>query len=482
MRPRPVTTSDAVVVGAGPNGLAAAIELARHGISVTVLEAADTVGGSARTEELTLPGFHHDVGSAVYPMGIGSPFFSSLPLADYGLEWIQPEVPAAHPMDQGPPALLLRSLDDTAARLGEDRGAYRRLVEPFVRRWPDFVGGVLASPLRPPRHPVLMARFGMRAFVSTTTLARRFRTDRVRALLGGTAAHAALPLDHAPSAAIALSLLVAGHAVGWPIPRGGAGALTRALASYLESLGGRIELGHRVTDLTELDDARAVLLDLTPRQVVKLVGPRLPDRYRRRLEGWHYGPGVFKVDWALSEPIPWRDTDCRRAGTVHLGGTLEAVARAERAVWEGVVPEDPYVLLAQPSLFDGTRAPEGRHTAWAYCHVPNGWSGDEAGVAGRVEAQVERFAPDFRDVILARSTRTPGAMEAWNPNLVGGDFNAGALSLRQTLQRPVLSATPWVTPVGGLYLCSASTPPGGGVHGMCGFWAARAALRRSFRG
>lgn len=472
-------TPAAVVVGAGPNGLAAAIELARNGIPVVVREAADTVGGSARTESLTEPGFHHDVGSAVYPLGIGSPFFSSLPLEDHGLEWVHPEIPLAHPLDGNGAATLRRSLAETVDGLGEDGGSYRRLVEPFVSAWPAFVRSILASPLRPPRHPILMARFALRAFLPTTTVARRFRTDGARALLAGNSAHSALPLEDAPSAAIGLSLMVAAHTVGWPFPRGGSGALTQALASYLESLGGVIETGARVTDLAELDGARAVLLDLTPRQAVKLAGDRLPDGYAKKLTAWRYGPGVFKVDWALDAPIPWTADACRRAGTVHVGGTLEEIAESERAPWDGEVAQRPYVLLAQPSVFDPTRAPEGKHTAWAYCHVPNGWEGD---ATEEVEAQVERYAPGFKDLVIARSTRAPAAMEAWNPNLVGGDFNAGALTLRQTFIRPVMSPTPWVTPVGGLYLCSAATPPGGGVHGMCGFHAAQAALRRSFRG
>ena len=468
-----------MVVGAGPNGLAAAVELARNGVSVLVREAADTVGGAARTEDLTLPGFHHDVGSAVYPMGVGSPFFSGLPLDEHGLEWVHPEIPAAHPLAGGECALLMRSLDETAERMGADGGAYLRLVRPFVQAWPSFIQSIMGSPVRPPRDPVLMARFGVRAFVSTTSLARRFRTDGARALLAGNAAHSALPLEDAPSAAIALSLMVAGHAVGWPFPKGGAGALTQALASYLESLGGTVETGAPVTDLAELDDARAVLLDITPRQFVSLAGDRLPAAYRSRLDGWEYGPGVFKVDWALDAPIPWEAEECTRAGTLHLGGTLEQIADSERAPWGEEVTDHPFVLLAQPSVFDPTRAPEGKHTAWAYCHVPNGWTGD---ATDAIEAQVERYAPGFRDLILARSTRSPAAMQAWNPNLVGGDFNAGALTLKQTFARPVLSPTPWVTPVGGLYLCSASTPPGGGVHGMCGFHAARAALKRSLRG
>jgi phytoene dehydrogenase-like protein len=469
---------DAIIVGAGPNGLAAAIELARHGISVLVREGADDVGGSARTEELTLPGFLHDVGSAVYPLGIGSPFFSSLPLKQHGLDWIHPEIPLAHPLDGEEVVLLRQSLDDTVEGLGADGQAYRQLVQPFVRAWLPFVEAITGSPLRVPRDPLLMARFGLRAVRSTTSVASGFKTRGARALLAGNAAHSALPLDRAPSAAVGLSLMVAAHAVGWPFPQGGAGALTRALASYLESLGGRVETGSPVTDIAELDDARAVLLDLTPRQVVNLVGDRLPADYRGKLARWQYGPGVFKLDWALDAPIPWAAEACTRAGTVHLGGTLEEITRSEQAPWSGGLVADPFVLLAQPSVFDPTRAPEGKHTAWAYCHVPNGWDGD---ATEAIESQVERFAPGFRDHIVGRSARSPAAMQRWNPNLVGGDFNAGALTLRQTLARPVLSRSPWGTPLDRLYVCSASTPPGGGVHGMCGFHAARAALTRSFR-
>ncbi len=472
---------DAVVVGAGPNGLAAAVELARSGLSVFVREANDEVGGAARTEELTLPGFRHDVGSAVLPLGIGSPFFRSLPLARHGLEWVHPETPLAHPMDDGRAVALHRSVEETAAGLLTDGDAYRRLVGPFVESWPAFAEAVLDSPLRPPRHPLLMGRFGLRAFRSAAALARaHFRGGDARALLAGNAAHAALPLDQVPGSAIALVLMVAGHAVGWPFPRGGSGALSAALASYLESLGGTIEAGSEVRSLDELPPARAVLLDLTPRQVVRIAGTRLPERYRRTLERWAYGPGAFKVDWALHEPIPWSAPACRRAGTVHLGGTFDEIAEAEARSWRTGGPHPrPFVLVAQPSLWDDTRAPEGGHTAWAYCHVPNGWTGD---ATEAIEAQIERFAPGFRDVVAARHTLGPPELEAWNANLVGGDVNGGTATLGQTLARPVLSPHPWATPVENLYLCSASTPPGGGVHGMCGYHAAREALRRTFGG
>lgn len=471
-------TYDAVVVGAGPNGLAAAVELARHGLSVLVREAAAEVGGAARTEELTLPGFRHDPGSAIHPLGAGSPFFASLPLAEHGLEWVHPETPVAHALDGGRAVALARSVDETARGLGPDGAAYRDLVGPFVRSWPTFRDQVLDTPLHAPRDPLLMARFGMRALRPATKLARTtFRTPEARALIAGNAAHSALPLEQSPSAAIALVLLVAAHAVGWPAPRGGAGAITQALASYLRALGATIEAGAPVRSVEELPEARAIFLDLTPRQVVAVAGPRLPSGYRARLEAWRYGPGAFKVDWALDGPIPWSAEACRRAGTVHLGGTLEEIAEAEVEPWRERVHVAPFVLLAQPSTFDPTRAPEGKHTAWAYCHVPNGWDGD---ATDAIERQIERFAPGFRGRILQRVSRGPVELEAWNPNLVGGDVNGGAFTLQQTLARPVVSLAPWAAPVPGLYLCSSSTPPGGGVHGMCGWHAARTALRRTF--
>jgi len=471
---------DVVVVGAGPNGLAAAIELARVGLDVLVRERASEVGGGARTEELTEPGFLHDVGSAVHPLGVGSPFFRTLPLHEHGLEWVHPEIPLAHPLDGGDAVALDRAVDETVAGLGPDGPAYRRLVDPFVRCWPDFADHILGSPLRPPRNPVLMARFALGGLRSASALARgTFGGPRARALLAGNAAHAGIPLDMAPSAAIGLVLLVSAHAVGWPFPRGGAGALSRALASYLRSLGGVIETDTPVRSLSDLPPSRAVLLDLAPRHAAEVAASVLPDAYRARLEAWGHGPGAFKVDWALDAPIPWTAQACRRAGTVHLGGTLEEIATSEAAAWSGPEPaERPFVLLAQPSLFDPSRAPAGKHTAWAYCHVPRGSTVD---VAGRIEAQVERFAPGFGALVRARRVHGPQALEAWNPNLVGGDVSGGSPTLSQTFARPTLSFSPWATPVRDLYLCSASTPPGPGVHGMCGYHAARTALKRTFR-
>ena len=410
------------------------------------------------------------------PLGVGSPFFRSLPLEEHGLRWIHPDLPLAHPLDGGRAIALHREVDRTAEALGADGDAYRKLVGPFVEAWPTFADHVLTHPLRPPRAPLLMARFGLRVLRGTRKLAAgRFRGEEARALLGGNAAHSAVPLEHPASAAVGLVLMAAGHAVGWPFAEGGAGSITRALASLLESLGGGVETGSGVRSLEELPPRRATLLDLTPRQALEVAGPVLPPSRTDRFASWRYGPGAFKVDWALDGPIPWAADECRRAGTVHLGGTLEEMAEAERAAWRGAAPERPFVLLAQPSLFDPGRAPEGRHTAWAYCHVPHGWAGD---ATAAVEAQVERFAPGFSDRILARRSHAPAALEAWNANLVGGDVNGGALTLGQTLARPILSPSPWSLGRD-LYLCSASTPPGGGVHGMCGHHAAAAALERS---
>jgi phytoene dehydrogenase-like protein len=468
---------DAVVVGAGPNGLAAGIALAREGLSVLLLEANDTVGGSARTEELTLPGFRHDVGSAVYPLGVGSPFFSSLPLGEHGLEWVHPTVPLAHPLDEKDGVFLHRDIDKTAAGLGRDGRAYKRLVEPFVRAWPSFADHVLNSPLRPPKDPVLMGRFGLRAMRSTTGAVSAFRTRGARALFAGNAAHSGLPLEQRPAAAIGLTLMAAGHAVGWPVPRGGAGALTAALASLFRSLGGTIETGSRVDSIDELPPARARLLALTHRQVAAVAKGSIPQDYADSLAEWQYGPGAFKIDWALDAPIPWSADGVDGACTVHLGGTLEEIEDSERGPMEGRLAERPFVLLAQPSLFDPSRAPEGKHTAWAYCHVPNGWAGD---ATEAIENQVERFAPGFRDRILATAVHNPAQLEAWNANLVGGDVNGGSPSLSQTFGPSRWSSSPWGTPLKDLYICSASAPPGGGVHGMAGYHAAQAALKKTF--
>ena len=466
---------DAIVVGAGPNGLAAAITLAQAGRSVFVLEAENTVGGGARSTQLTLPGFVHDVCSAIHPLAVGSPFLSTLPLSDHGLEWIHPPAPVAHPFDDGSAALLERSIQETGEFLGPDSGSYERLMEPLVAGWGKLAAQLL-GPFRLPRHPLLLTRFGLHAVRSGRGLARSlFQGERARALFGGLAAHSAIPLEKSPTAAFALVLASAGHAVGWPIPRGGSQSISDALASYLRGLGGEIVTSNRVQSIDDLPPARTVLLDLTPRQILGIAGKRLPSGYRRKLEGYRYGPGAFKMDWALDGPIPWRAPDCARASTVHLGGTLDEIAASERAVWEGHHPERPFVLVAQQSLFDGSRAPEGKHTAWAYCHVPNGSGFD---MTERIEAQIERFAPGFRDLVLARSVMSPPGLEEYNANYVGGDINGGVQDLGQLFTRPTFRVVPYSTPARGLYICSSSTPPGGGVHGMCGHFAARAALKR----
>jgi phytoene dehydrogenase-like protein len=463
---------DAVVVGAGPNGLAAAITLARAGRSVLVREANGTVGGGARSAELTLPGFTHDVCSAVHPLAAGSPFFRTLPLAEHGLEWVFPPAALAHPFDDGTAAVLERSVEATAATLGADAGAYRRLMGRLVADWPLLENALLGPP-RWPRHPLALARFGLRALRPASRLAEGwFEGARARAFFAGLAAHSFLPLEKAPSAVFGLVLGITGHAIGWPIPRGGAQRIADALASYFRSLGGEIETDARVGLIDELPPARAVLCDVTPRQLVRIAGHRLPSGYKRKLGRYLYGPAVYKIDWALDGPVPWRAKECARAGTVHLGGTWEEVAASERAAWRGEHAEKPFVLVAQPSLFDSARAPAGKHTLWAYCHVP---FGSEVDMTERIERQVEGFAPGFRDRVLARHAMSPADLERHNANLVGGDINGGAQTLRQLFTRPTLRL--YSTPLEGLYICSSSTPPGGGVHGMCGRAAALRALR-----
>jgi phytoene dehydrogenase-like protein len=439
-----------------------------------MLEAAETVGGGMRTAELTLPGFRHDLCSAIHPLGLGSPFFRTLPLEEHGLEWIHPPAPLAHPFDDGTAALLKRSVEATGASLGADSRAYRRLMEPLAASADELLEALLA-PLRLPRRPTALARFGLHAILPADRLARRtFAGERGRALFAGLAAHSMLPLSRAPSAAFGLVLGLLGHHMGWPLPRGGSQSLADALAAYLRSLGGEIECGRRVESLDELPQAGAVLLDVTPRQLVALAADRLQGNYRRRLEGFRYGPGVFKLDLALEGPIPWRAQECARAGTVHLGGTLEEIGVSEAAVAAGREPERPYVLLAQQSLFDAGRAPAGKHTLWAYCHVPNGSPID---MTDRIEAQIERFAPGFRERVIARHALGPAELERYNANYVGGDINGGLQDLRQLFTRPMARLVPYETALPGVFLCSSSTPPGGGVHGMCGYWAARAALR-----
>ncbi|MCC7360214.1 MAG: NAD(P)/FAD-dependent oxidoreductase [Anaerolineales bacterium] len=468
---------DAVVVGAGPNGLAAAITLAQAGRSVLVREASATIGGGARSAELTLPGYIHDICSAIHPLSRISPFLRGLDLAAHGLQWVDPPAALAHPLDDGPAVIVERSVEATAATLGPDAAAYRRLMQPFVGHWAEMADDLLGPLPLPPRHPILMARFGLKGGWPAAWVKRaNFRGVRAPALFAGSAAHSMLPLSALLTAAVGLLIGGSAHAVGWPLARQGSQSIADALAGLLRSLGGEIETNAPVTNVDELPPARHILFDLTPRQVVKIAGHKLPSGYVRRLQGFRYGVGVFKLDYALDGPIPWRDPAILRAATAHLGGTFGEIAAGEAAVWRGEHPERPFVLLAQASLFDEARAPAGKHTVWAYCHVPHGSTVD---MSERVTAQIERFAPGFRDRILAVSKRGPAEVEAHNPNYIGGDINGGVQDWRQFFTRPVARAVPYSTPNPQLYFCSSSTPPGGGVHGMCGYHAARAVLRAS---
>jgi phytoene dehydrogenase-like protein len=459
------------VVGSGPNGLTAAIIMAQAGRRVTVFEAEQSIGGGARSAELTLPGFVHDICSAIHPLGVGSPVFRTFPLEKFGLQWVHPAIPLAHPLDDGSAAIMARSVEETAARLGEDAGNYRRLLVSPVKHWDEMLALVLSPRL--PRHPGLLARLGWEALQPVIRLAhRRFRGEHARALFAGLGAHAVLPLEHLGTSAIALALGVAGHAVGWPFPRGGAQQISHALAAYARSLGVEIRAGTRVTSLKELPRGAEVLCDITPRQLLNLGAQEFPPALRRRLKRYRYGMAAYKVDWALSGPIPWTAEECRRAGTVHLGGTLKEIAASERAAWRGQPVQTPFVLLAQHTLFDPSRAPAGRHTAWAYCHVLNGSQED---MLPRIENQIERFAPGFRNLILARSVMPPAELESHNANLVGGDISGGSMDFRQMFLR--MGARPSTTSPWRVYLCSSSTFPGPGVHGMCGYFAAQACLR-----
>ncbi len=466
-------SAKACVVGAGPNGLAAAIVLAQAGLHVDVLEAQAPPGGAARTMELTLPGFKHDFGSAVYPLGAGSPFFSSLPLGSHGLEWIHSPAPLAHPLDDGTAVMLERSLDQTSRSLGIDGKACDQLMRPFVERWKKFAPQILGPVSFFPKSPLLMARFGMLAVQSAHSVARRFRDQRTRALFAGLAAHSFLSLDEPLSAAFGILMAVSAHAVGWPIPRGGAQSITTALCGVLASCSGKLRTSAPVENLTALSSYDLTLCDLTPRQLLKVGGRRFSESFKQQLAGYRYGAGVCKVDYALNAPIPWTATDCSRAATVHLGGSFEEIAESEKAVRTGHLPDRPFVLLAQPSLFDSSRAPAGKHTAWAYCHVPNGSNVD---MLQKLEDQIERFAPGFRDCILARRVFSPAALESMDANLVGGDIGGGILDIRNFLFRPTRRL--YATSAPDIYICSSSTPPGGGVHGMCGYHAAKMALTR----
>ncbi|HEU0236426.1 MAG TPA: NAD(P)/FAD-dependent oxidoreductase [Candidatus Limnocylindrales bacterium] len=475
------TSLDAVVVGAGPNGLAAAITLARAGLSVRLLEAADEVGGGLRSGELTLPGYVHDICTAIVGTTAVSPFLGPrgpLDLARHGVEYVVPEAPVGHALDDGRAVVLERSVEATADALGRDGPTYRRLVGPLVRDVDRLMPWIFGRPLQVTRHPIAQARFGIPALLPNLALGRLlFREAPARALLAGLAAHAMVPLERPATASFGLALALSAHASGWPLVRGGTARLAEGLAAELRTLGGEIETGRRIGSLDELPPARAILLDVTPRQLLAIGADLLPDGYRSALERFRYGPGVFKVDWALSGPIPWRSPELARAGTVHLGGTAADVARVGRDVHGGTIPERPFVLLVQPTRFDPTRAPAGSHTAWAYCHVPNGSPAD---MTSAIETQVERFAPGFRDLVVARATHGAAQLEAHDENYVGGDINGGAQDLRQLFFRPIPQRNPWATPLPGVYLCSSSTPPGGGAHGMCGHLAARSALRREF--
>lgn len=465
---------DAVVVGAGPNGLAAAIAVAREGFSVTVLEAEDEIGGGTRTAELTLPGVLHDVCSAIHPLGIGSPFLSQLPLADHGLAWAHPEVGVAHPLDDGSAPAILHSLDATVRGLGDDGDAWRRTFGWGVEHFDALVADLLRPLIRVPRHPVVLAPVGLQALLPATVLGRRFRTEAGKALFAGVAAHSFLPLEAPMTSGFGLMLTIAGHAAGWPVAVGGSRAITDAMASYLRSLGGEIHTGVRVRRLSDLPRARVALLDLTPRQVVAIAGDELPPRVRSAYARWRYGPAAYKIDYAVEGEVPWTAEAPRRAGTVHLGGTFDEVAAAEREVAAGRLPERPFVLVAQQHLADPGRSSGDVHPLWAYAHVPNGFDGD---ASEAVDRQIERFAPGFRERVVARHVWTPAALEAYNANYVGGDISGGSHAGLQLVGRPRLSTDPYWTGVPGLYICSSSTPPGGGVHGMCGANAARSALK-----
>nr|WP_026903674.1 NAD(P)/FAD-dependent oxidoreductase [Pedobacter glucosidilyticus] len=463
---------DAIIVGSGPNGLAAAITLQQAGVSVLLLEGKDTIGGGMRTQELTLPGFKHDVCSAIHPMAMGSPFFSKLPLAKHGLEFIQAPLAAAHPFDDGKAAFLSKSIEETAFYLGKDKETYLKLIQPVVNHWDEIAEDTM-GPLSFPSHPFLLAQFGLNAIKSANAIAAKFKTKEAKGLWGGMSAHAIQPLSNWASAAIGLILSAVGHKHGWPIPKGGSQAIAHALASYFISLGGKIETGIMVNNIKELPPHQVVLFDVTPKQLLSIAGAEFSSLYKWQLERYRHGMGVFKVDWALSEPTPFTADACKKAATVHLGNTYQEIESSELSSSQGIHPEKPFVLFSQQSLFDKSRAPEGKHTAWAYCHVPHGSTQD---MTSAIENQIERFAPGFKETILAKHSKNTVQMEAYNPNYIGGDINGGIIDLAQLYTRPAVKISPYRTSSKRIYICSSSTPPGGGVHGMCGYHAAKTVL------
>ncbi len=467
---------DAVVVGSGPNGLAAAILLQQKGLSVLIVEGKSEIGGGLRSAELTLPGFTHDICSAIHPLAAGSPFFKMLPLADHGLTYIYPEIAGAHPFDDGTAAVLKKSVEETASLLGADEQAYLNLMQSVVNDWPLIAPDVL-GPLHFPKHPMAMARFGLPALTSAAYLAHRFDTEKAKGLLAGMAAHSMQPLTNVATSAIALVLMACGHLQGWPIPKGGSNNIANALASYFTSIGGKIETDFYVKSMDQLPSSHAVLFDVSPKQLLQIAGHKFSSVYKWQLERYRYGMGVFKVDWALDAPVPFTASECTQAGTVHIGNTMREIAYTEQQTWSGSHPEKPFVLLAQQSLFDSTRAPAGKHTVWAYCHVPNGSTVD---MTTSIENQIERFAPGFKEIILARHTMNTAQVEEYNPNYIGGDINCGVIDIGQLFTRPALRWSPYKTSAKGIYLCSAATPPGGGVHGMCGYYAAKRVLKDIF--
>ena len=468
---------DAVVVGSGPNGLAAAITLQQAGLFVLLLEGKKTTGGGMRTEELTLPGFKHDICSAIHPMAALSPFFTSLPLHKHGLDFIYPPVAAAHPFDDGTAAFLKHSPEETAQLLGVDGSSYINLFSPLLKNWPLIVNDVLA-PLHFPKHPFAMASFGLKALQPASRLVKRFQTEKARGLWAGMAAHSILPLSHIATSAIGLVLMTAAHKKGWPLPKGGSQSIADALTSYFVSIGGKIETGFYVKSLSQLPSADAVLFDVTPKQLLQIAGHTFSTFYKKQLNRYQYGMGVFKIDWALDSATPFAAEGCKDAGTVHIGGQYNEIAISEKQTWSGRQSEKPFVLFAQQSLFDASRAPAGKHTAWAYCHVPNGSVKD---MTDNIESQVERFAPGFRERILAKHTMNTGQLEEYNSNYIGGDINGGEINIRQLFTRPALRLSPYRTSAKGIYVCSSSAPPGGGVHGMCGYHAAKRVLSDIFK-